>query len=429
MTDQGPGKASASKEGLSELLLENYRLDPGSIEYLVEEARRIGEDVPVEVATRSLKRPLSEEQRANVGEFVRRASFADESVARRFQHSARRMGRCPKGSRRWLLERARHGPPPIVERSELLVRAGATDLFLDDKDSKWSIDRLPELLDRIGRVDAGAHSVRIRLGSFTYASALAVLAEWILSNHLERRHEIECPPEMEAYLDRICFAAALRNREIRVSPDEEDWAVGLTRINRDLPTEEVTAKIVDIIDTFIHPEPQARQAFQTLIAEMIENVHRHAESTFDGFAVAQVYPKRLKMGITLVDSGIGVRQSFERGEPSIPIDTLRTDADFLRAACNLHATSKPARHSGYGLYLLSEVVARNRGTFSISSGSATLVGYLRRREVVFDSFSHAPWRGTIVSAIINLHNSLPILDVYRSMPAPEGYSADDLFVD
>ena len=315
-------------------------------------------------------------------------------------------------------------PKPFESSS----RIGASEsLVLDDL--QWSVDRLPDLLDRIGRVDVGRRSVQIRLGSFTYASALAVLAEWILANHLVRHHEIECPPEMEAYLDRIRFEAALKNREIRVSPDERDWAVGLTQINRDLPTEDVTAKIVDIIDTFIHPDPQTRQAFQTLIAEMIENVHRHAEASVDGFAVAQVYPKRLKMGITLVDSGIGVRESFERGQPSIPIEGLRTDADFLRAACKLHATSKPSRHSGYGLYLLSEVVARNRGTFSISSGCATLVGYLRSKEVVFDAFSHAPWKGTIVSAIINLHNSLPILEVYRSMPAPEGYSADDLFVE
>ena len=42
---------------------------------------------------------------------------------------------------------------------------------------------------------------------------------------------------------------------------------------------------------------------------MIENVHRHAETPTDGFAVAQVYPKKLKMGITLVDAGIGVRAS------------------------------------------------------------------------------------------------------------------------
>jgi len=142
-----------------------------------------------------------------------------------------------------------------------------------------------------------------------------------------------------------------------------DWAVGLTRINQDLPTHEVTNKIVDIIDTFIHPRGEERQALQILLAEMIENVHRHAEAEEDGFAVAQVYPQRLKMGITLVDSGIGVRASFERGDPSVSLAGLQSDADYLREACKLHSTSKRTRHSGYGLFLLTQVIARNRGTF------------------------------------------------------------------
>ena len=47
---------------------------------------------------------------------------------------------------------------------------------------------------------------------------------------------------MRTYLENIRFPEALVNPEIRVSQDLMDWAVGLTRINRELSTEKVTDK-------------------------------------------------------------------------------------------------------------------------------------------------------------------------------------------
>lgn len=175
-----------------------------------------------------------------------------------------------------------------------------------------SIDEFPEVIDRLGALREGPQSIDIGLAGFTYASALAVVAQWILANDLVGNYAfLDCPHQMRKYLENIRFNEALINPKIVVSPDPMDWAVGLTRINRELPTEKVTEKIVDILTTFINPKPDDRSALSVLISEMIENVHRHANAQVDGFAVAQVYPKRLKMGITLVDAGIGVRSRFE----------------------------------------------------------------------------------------------------------------------
>ncbi len=234
---------------------------------------------------------------------------------------------------------------------------------------------------------------------------------------------------MDAYLEKIGFDQALRNQNIVIKQDPMDWRVGLTRINSDQTTEAVTEKIVDILTTFMSPGDDDRQALLVLISEMIENIHRHSDAKVDGFAVAQVYPQKLKMGITLVDAGMGVRESFLRGEPSVPIDPSWPDERFLREAVKLHSTSKKVGHSGYGLYLLSEVIGRNRGTFLLTSGSATLVGYQRSKALVFETYRHRPWKGTIVSVVIDLRNDLPLLEVYREMPAPAVYGEDDLFVD
>jgi hypothetical protein len=299
---------------------------------------------------------------------------------------------------------------------------------LDLTDLSGAIDEFPTLLDRLGSLREGEGFIEIALPEFMYSSALAVIAQWILARGYVNRHRfINTVPSMKRYLTSIRFQDALMDPGIVVSPDPMDWAVGLTRINRELPTERVTDKIVDILTTFTNPNAEDRSSLYVLISEMIENVHRHAQAPADGFAVAQVYPQHLKMGIALVDAGIGVRQSFADGEPSIPIKGLKSDEEFLRVALQLHATSKSTRHSGYGLFLLSEVISRNRGTFLVTSGNATLIGYRRAGRLHLDSFTHRPWQGTIVSVIINLTRDLPLNQVYREMPLPEGMTDDDFF--
>ncbi len=424
---------TAAVEPIAELITQDYPLDPGAVEYLVEQALGEGTDVPVRLACSLLRLPLSPIQRENLASFLARAS-ENAGVRRALLRATTRMGRCPKNERRWLQARTIPIEPPPTP---LRAPPGVPSSILDLSGISGSLGQLPTFIDRLCRFQLPKTPFKIRLADFTYAAALAVLAEWILSNRLVPLYEFDgLAEEMERYLERIDFPAALRNREIKISPDPMDWAVGLTRINRDQPTEKVTEKIVDIIHTFANVSEPNRQALLILISEMIENVHRHAMIEEDGFAVAQVYPKQYKMGITLVDAGIGVRRSFELGDPSVPIGHLRSDGEFLREAVKLHVTSKRTRHSGYGLYLLAELVARNRGTFLLTSGGATLVGYYKQSRgrgraggsVEFENYLHAPWQGTIISVILDLQHDLPLLEIYSAMPAPAGYEDDDFFV-
>jgi anti-sigma regulatory factor (Ser/Thr protein kinase) len=409
---------------LADLLLQPYRLDPGAIEFLIEEASRDTGDGPVLVACSLLGRSvLSSLDRENLADFVSRAS-ATESTLRAFGRSLKRKGRCPSAERAWL--RAHLSPKDTHPKGSPELAQGSDTDVLDLRDLSGALGEFHRVIDRLGGLRDSATELQVKLGDFTYAAALAAVAQWILAHHLVNRYDFaETSDQMLRYLEDIRFSAALRNPEIVISPDPMDWAVGLTRINRNQPTERVTEKIVDILHTFVNPTPDNRQALAVLVSEMIENVHRHAQSPVDGFAVAQVYPKQLKMGITLVDAGIGVRASFERGEPSVDISRLHSDGDFLREAVKLYSTSKRRRHSGYGLFLF---IGRNRGTFLLSSGGATLVGYQRSRQTVFDAFAHRPWRGTIVSVIIDLSRELPLLEIYREMPLPQGYQDDDLFI-
>lgn len=419
------------KAAITELLRQSYSLDPGSIEFLVEEAIKINGDVPVEIACRMLaERSLTVIEEDNLKAFIKRAAQSRDT-AQRLVKATKKKGRCPLGRRGWLNDAILLPTANVIQKKVREISGyQPSDSVLDLSDVSGSISDMPIFIDRITRFDYSKNKyVEIRLNNFTYAAALSILAEWILANNLVDRYDfIDCSTEMNLYLENIRFYEALKNPEIRISPDPMDWAVGLTRINKDQPTEKVTEKIVDIIQLFINPNPDDRNALIVLISEMIENVHRHAATPVDGFAVAQVYPKKLKMGVTLVDSGMGVRRSFETGNPSVPIDHLRADEDFLREAVKLYSTSKKDRHTGYGLYILAQLIARNRGTFLVSSGGATLIGYQKGNDVTYDTYLHRSWQGTIVSVIIDLNQQLPLSDVYRSMPAIPGYDQDDIFI-
>jgi hypothetical protein len=433
-----PGSLAAQIRAITELVRQPYALDPGSLEYLVEESLRLPEGV-VRAVCSALDVDVSSVERENVENFIRRAA-SQPSISRTLEKCALKKGRCRKAEKAWLRGVLARGagragterpdkpaPRPVASGVSGTHRVAADQTtLLDLRDISGSIDEFPRLLDRLGEVPEVVGRLEIRLGEFTYSSALAVIAQWILTKGLVNRYSFpQCSGLMEGYLENIRFSEALVNPEIVVSQDPMDWAVGLTRINRELSTERVTDKIVDILTTFINPKADDRSALSVMIAEMIENVHRHAQAPVDGFAVAQVYPKHLKMGITLVDAGIGVRRSFETGDPSIPIAGLQTDEDFLRAAIRLHVTSKSRGHSGYGLYLLSELISRNGGTFLLASGRATLIGYRRAGKLFIESFQHRPWQGTIVSVIIDLGRGLPLNQIYKEMPLPEGITNED----
>lgn len=78
---------------------------------------------------------------------------------------------------------------------------------------------------------------------------------------------------------------------------------------------------------------------------------------------------------------------------------------------------------------ISELISRNRGSFLLASGEATVVGYRKQGRLVFDRYQHAAWPGTVVSVIVNLHEKLPLHEIYRDMPPAPGAKAEDYFFD
>ena len=421
-------KQKQSIATLADLLMQTFQLDPGSLELLIDDSY---EAAGIWGPTKVILEALSKRKAAsdvNLLAFLARVVNGG-ATRRKLERSLKKGGLCPvsgRGKLRELLDRHDSSlKSEVVTKPTKSPSATPIHDILDLKDLSGGLGEIPKVIDRLGRVNKAAQTVDIELNSFTYAATLAIIAEWLLANGLTNAYNFcNLEDDMQRYLGRMQFDDALRQSKILIKPDEEDWAIGLTRINKDLSTEQVSSKIVDIISTFVATDKNDESALSVLISEMIENVHRHAKTPVDGYAVAQLYPEKLKLAITLVDAGIGVRGSFEEGTPSVEIDKLNDDADFLIESTNLYSTSKNQKnsgHTGYGLYILSELVAKNRGTFLLTSGTATIIGYQKRDKVTFDRYTHSKWNGTIISIILDLNNSLPINEVYAGMPLMPGY--------
>lgn len=100
----------------------------------------------------------------------------------------------------------------------------------------------------------------------------------------------------------------------------------------------------------------------------------------------------------------------------------------LRLACAPLITSKPDKHSGYGLYVASELIVRNGGTFRIFSGNEIFTCYRKRwqRKEHVASLANG-WNGTWIAMIVDLDALLLVEDVYSILPPIQGVQLQDFF--
>ncbi len=165
----------------------------------------------------------------------------------------------------------------------------------------------------------------------------------------------------------------------------------------------------------------------------MENVVRHASPFSNAYVGAQFYPKKRKLSIIVIDDGIGIRGSFLTGRDKEIAARATSDEAAVSLAVKPLVTSKPVRkgsevgHSGYGLYVVSELAVRNAGNFALTSGDSTIMKYSVRSNPKTKLTHHDAWKGTIVSVLFDLNLLLPIREVYKTLPMIEGYSEEDFF--
>ena len=413
---------------LVSMLEEGYELDPASISAIVDLSQSLKGKGSLGVVFAALERARDPITRRNCRNLIRALVEASPRLRKHLRNSTKPKGRCKAGARNVILDALDLLPSDATAVSTASVStpplAASGELNLTPETTSFAA--MPSIYNTLAKFDGANQLPNVRIAEFVYASGLALVATWLNTKPGEKIVVADDTYTRE-YLRAIGFFDAVEGSGTDSSKDTTDWAVRLTRLDRHARVHQITEDILSIIDTFVAPNAEDRGSFGILLGELIENVTRHANIRTPAFIVAQVYPKRYKLGITIADAGIGIRQSFIEGDVEKYRDPAKPDEFFISLALQPLVTSKASAHAGYGLYILSELISRNQGSYMVTSGPATVVGYRARGMHKQDVYRHAPWEGTVVSMIVNLQTKLPLSDVYKSLPLPVGFSAEDFF--
>jgi hypothetical protein len=260
-----------------------------------------------------------------------------------------------------------------------------------------------------------------------YVVGLAALAAWCRKVSIVPSIT-NAPDTTLRYLDMIGFAEAPKGGISPYSESDPSHALAIEEIVKGSQPETIAGKLVAIIDTHMHLPSAARQGLIVVFAELVENIQRHAGSSSTAFACAQVYPKRRKLTICVVDTGIGVRSSILTSSNEVLAKRVAEGESPVQLACAPLVTSKPEKHSGYGLYVASELVVRNGGTFRIFSGNEIYTRY-RKRWQKRENLAKVqdPWNGTWIAMILDLNTTISVGDVYATLPPIPGAELEEFF--
>jgi hypothetical protein len=260
-----------------------------------------------------------------------------------------------------------------------------------------------------------------------YVVGLAALAAWC--NKVGVSPEIaNASDRTQHYLDLIGFTKASKGGVSRCTETDPTFAMAIEKISPEIEPEGVASKLAAIIDAQTHLPSAARQGLIVVFAELVENIQRHAGLSSPAYACAQVYPRRRKLTICAVDIGIGIRQSILTSSNESLVKRVEEGESPVELACAPLVTAKPERHSGYGLYVASELVVRNGGTFRIFSGTEIYTRY-RRGWQKRENLTHVPdpWNGTWIAMILDLDATISVGDVYVTLPPMPGAELEDFF--
>lgn len=290
-----------------------------------------------------------------------------------------------------------------------------------------SIESMEVLAGVLSRIPPTTSTVVCKFGGIehVYVVGLAALLAWKHKSGIDLQIQGASKSTQE-YLERIGFQRGIELDEPVFADSLKGWAMAFARIQRER-VEEISDRISDIIKKQMEITEKDQNALFVLFSELLENTIRHAGDDASGFVAAQTYPSRRKLTIVIVDNGMGLRGSFINGTNEEVKDRIAAGESPCELACAPLVTSKPhLGHSGYGLYVVSELTVRNNGTFRVMSDSEIYtrfrVGWDRKHEL--RNARGRGWEGTWISILLDLENSLPLLDVYASLPPIRG--ADDL---
>lgn len=175
----------------------------------------------------------------------------------------------------------------------------------------------------------------------------------------------------------------------------------------------IADRLIQLISNHMYFNKEKRGDLCTIFTELIENVYRHAQSPHQGYVLAQAHPNTGYLHFVIVDNGIGIYDSFRRCNNPLLRSRCKSEKESLNLAIEKFITSKEKNHSGYGLYITSELCKLNRGYFRITSGENTLIIDGNTKKTNYDTNNR--WNGTEIGIEFNINNDLPLSEVYKTL--------------
>jgi anti-sigma regulatory factor (Ser/Thr protein kinase) len=124
-------------------------------------------------------------------------------------------------------------------------------------------------------------------------------------------------------------------------------------------------QVVSALEHRIVCQTGVLEALSLCLYEALDNVFEHSNAS-SGYFMGQIHQRNAQLTMSIVDAGIGARQSFEgsRHRPA-------TDFDALTLAIQ-SGVSRTGDKRGNGLYFLHETAQQNGGRLVLKSGTGNL---------------------------------------------------------
>lgn len=186
---------------------------------------------------------------------------------------------------------------------------------------------------------------------------------------------------------------------------------------------EQTQFITDIMPLLhLDKAPEQAEAIRYVVSELLRNVLEHADAANGAIVAAQYYPKTNRIGIGIVDTGVGIKSTINHAHRAW------TDAEAIKLALTPGITGTTSReggtidNAGAGLFFIKSIAVNNHDFFMLYSGDALYKLHKRPGEIKYLHVNplndpHALqenipyWHGTVVGIDISLNQTQRFADL------------------
>lgn len=193
-------------------------------------------------------------------------------------------------------------------------------------------------------------------------------------------------------------------------------------------SKELSRFITDMVP-LLQVEPSYAEPIRFIISELVRNVLEHSSSDKGALVAAQYYKKSNRIGIGIVDDGVGIKNTITRSH------IARNDLESIKLALMPGITGETRReggtelNAGAGLFFIKSLAVASKDFFIIYTGDSMyklLKAKQGKKEIKLNvdpmKDRHSKkvglpyWQGTVVGIDISLDRTeelLSVLDLIR----------------